>query len=47
MRRKILQGAQGERGWTMLIDEDIGRRSATITADGQGCVVFGACTVLP
>ena len=43
----ILQGTQGERGWTMLIDEDAGRLSATVTADGEGFVVFGACTVLP
>jgi hypothetical protein len=43
----VLQGTQGERGWTMLIDEDTGRLSATVTADGEGFVVFGACTVLP
>jgi hypothetical protein len=43
----ILQGTQGQRGWTMLIDEDAGRLSATVTADGEGFVVFGACTVLP
>jgi hypothetical protein len=43
----ILQGTQGERGWTMLIEEDTGRMSATVTADGEGFVVFGACTVLP
>ena len=43
----ILQGTQGARGWTMLIDEDSGRLSATVTADGEGFVVFGACTVLP
>ena len=43
----ILQGAQGERGWTMLIDEDTGRLSATVVADGEGFVVFGACTMLP
>ena len=41
----ILQGTQGERGWTMLIDEDTGRLSATVTADGEGLVVFGACMV--
>ena len=43
----ILQGTQGDRGWTMLIDEDTGRLSATVIADGEGFVVFGACTVLP
>ena len=45
--RLILQGTQGQRGWTMLIDEDTGRLSATVIADGEGFVVFGACTVLP
>ena len=43
----ILQGTQGERGWTMVIAEDTGRLSATIAADGEGFVVFGACAVLP
>jgi hypothetical protein len=43
----ILQGTQGERGWTMLIDEDTGQLSATVIANGEGFVVFGACTVLP
>ena len=43
----ILQGTQGERGWTMLITEDTGRMSATVSADGEGFVVFGACTLLP
>jgi hypothetical protein len=43
----ILQGTQGQRGWTMLIAEDTGLLSATVTADGEGFVVFGACTVLP
>ena len=43
----ILQGTQGERGWTMLIVEDSGRMSATVTADGEGFIVFGACTVVP
>jgi len=43
----ILQGAEGERGWTMVIAEDTGRLSATVAADGEGFVVFGACTTLP
>jgi hypothetical protein len=43
----ILQGTQGERGWTLLIAEDTGQLSATVAADGEGFVVFGACTVLP
>ena len=43
----ILQGTQGQRGWTMLIAEDTGQLSATVAADGEGFVVFGACAVLP
>jgi hypothetical protein len=43
----ILQGTQGQRGWTLLIAEDTGQLSATVAADGEGFVVFGACAVLP
>jgi hypothetical protein len=40
----IIQGGQDGRGWTMTIVEQTGRMSATISADGEGFVVFGACT---
>ena len=40
----ILQGAQGERGWSMLIDEETGKMSTAVVGDGAGFVIFGACT---
>lgn len=43
----ILQGAQGERGWTLTISETTGKMSGTVSADGEGFVIFGACTLLP
>lgn len=41
----IIQGGQDGRGWTLTISEQTGRMSATISADGEGFVVFGACTL--
>jgi len=43
--RVILQGAQGERGWTLTIADDTGKMSATVSADGEGFIIFGACTL--
>jgi len=43
--RVILQGAQGERGWTLTIAEETGKMSATVSADGEGFIIFGACTL--
>ncbi|HYB42219.1 MAG TPA: hypothetical protein VEL75_10650 [Candidatus Methylomirabilis sp.] len=42
----ILQGGQDGRGWTMTVSEETGRMSATITTEGEGFVVFGACTTV-
>lgn len=42
----ILSGAEGERGWSVLIHEATGKMSATVTGDGEGFVIFGQC-VLP
>jgi hypothetical protein len=39
----ILSGADGERGWTVLINEASGRMSATTAGDGEGFVIFGQC----
>jgi hypothetical protein len=44
--KMLLQGVQGERGWTLMIAEDTGQMSATISGDGEGYVIFGACTLL-
>ena len=43
----ILQGAQGERGFTLVIAEDTGKMSATVATDGEGFIIFGACTPQP
>ena len=43
----LLQGSENERAWTMMISETTGKMSATISAAGEGFVVFGACTLLP
>src|SRR5215470_954469 len=42
--RLIVQGGQDGRGWTLAISEQTGKMSATISSDGEGFVVFGACT---
>ena len=41
----IFHGGKDGRGWTMTISEETGKMVATITADGAGFVVFGACTL--
>ena len=41
----IVQGGQDGRGWTMTVVEETGKMSATISSDGEGFVVFGACTL--
>ncbi len=42
----ILQGMQNGRGWTLVISEDSGKMSATVSDDQVGFVLFGACTPL-
>ena len=41
----ILSGAEGERGWTVLINEASGKMSATAAGDGEGFVIFGQCAL--
>jgi hypothetical protein len=43
----IIQGGQNGRGWTMTITEETGRMSSTISTEGEGFIIFGACTVVP
>ena len=43
--KMLLQGADGERGWTLVIHEDNGKMSATVSADGEGFVIFGQCAL--
>lgn len=39
----LLQGAELERTWSMIINENSGRMSATIDGDGEGFILFGVC----
>jgi len=41
----VLSGADGERGWIVLIHEDSGKMSAVVSGDGEGFVVFGQCAL--
>ena len=43
--KMILSGADGERGWSVLIHETTGKMSATVTGDGEGFVIFGQCAL--
>jgi hypothetical protein len=42
--RLILQGAENGRAWSIVIFEENGKMSATISDEEAGFVVFGACT---
>jgi hypothetical protein len=44
--KMILSGAEGVRGWSVLIHEATGKMSAAVAGDGEGFVIFGQC-VLP
>lgn len=44
--RIIMHGGQDGRGWTMVISEETGKMSATVSEDQVGFVIFGACTPL-
>jgi hypothetical protein len=44
--KMILQGVQGQLGWTMIIAEDSGQMSATIAGAMEGYIFFGSCTLL-
>lgn len=41
--RFILQGAENGRGWTIVVLEETGTMSATVSDEDVGFVVFGAC----
>jgi hypothetical protein len=42
--RMIMHGGQEGRGWTLVISEETGKMSATISEDQAGFIIFGACT---
>src|SRR5262245_53602612 len=39
--KMILQGVQGQHGWTLIIAEDTGQMSATIAGAMEGYIIFG------
>jgi hypothetical protein len=41
----VVSGADGERGWIVVIHEDTGKMSAVVSGDGEGFVVFGHCAL--
>ena len=41
----ILSGAEGDRGWILLINEATGAMSVTAAGDGEGFVMFGQCAL--
>jgi hypothetical protein len=41
----IVQGGQNGRAWSMTVAEATGKMSATISTEGEGFVIFGACIV--
>ena len=43
--KMILSGAEGERGWSVLIHESTGKMSAAVSGDGEGFVIFGQCAL--
>lgn len=36
---------RGQCGWTLTIVEETGKMSSTVSADGEGFISFGACTL--
>ena len=43
--KMILHGAELERAWILTIHEETGKVSGVVSADGEGYVIFGACTL--
>jgi|SRR5215831_14393471 len=43
--KMILSGAEGERGWSVLIHENTGKMSAAIAGDDEGFIIFGQCAL--
>ena len=41
----VVNGADGERGWIVVINEDTGKMSGVVSGDGEGFVVFGQCAL--
>jgi hypothetical protein len=43
----ILQGAENQRVWSMMVTSETGKMSGSVSGEGYGFLLFGACTVLP
>jgi hypothetical protein len=43
--RIVLQGVEGGRAFSLLIDEQTGALTAAVARDGLGVIVFGNCTL--
>ncbi|HYB10750.1 MAG TPA: hypothetical protein VEJ16_13865 [Alphaproteobacteria bacterium] len=43
-QKMYLQGVEKLLGWTVIVDEQTGRMSLTVSDDKNGYVIFGACT---
>ena len=39
----VLLGDEGERGWSVTINKSSGSLTGTISADGEGYLIFGSC----
>lgn len=40
----MLQGIENERSWSVIVEGDTGKMSATVSEARAGFVIFGACT---
>ena len=43
--RLVLQGGEGGRGWSAVVNEETGQLSATVVDENVAFVVCGACTI--
>ena len=41
----VLNGADAERGWVVVINEQTGRMSGVVSGDGEAFVIFGQCAL--
>lgn len=39
----VLQGVEGERGWSVMISEATGKMAATASGNEEAFILFGAC----
>ena len=44
--RLLIQGGEGGRGWSAVVNEETGKLSATVVDETVAFIIFGACTML-